>query len=97
LNNQREENAMAKPECQPIRDAITACTNAIPLLKASEAKCEKGQRLEALRDAQAAMAMVNCAAMAVDAAFADATMDWLQSAGLAPMPMDLDLDMGEPK
>jgi len=43
------------------------------------------------------MAMVNCAAMAVDAAFADATMDWLQSAGLAPMPLDLDLDMGEPK
>jgi len=86
---------MAKPECQPIRDAITACTNAIPLLKASEAKCEKGQRLEALRDAQAAMAMVNCAAMAVDAAFADATMDWLQSADLTPM--DSDLDMGEPR
>jgi hypothetical protein len=86
---------MAKKECQPIRDAIAACQRAVPILEAALAKCEAGQRLEALQDAQAAMAMVNCAAMAVDAAFADATMDWLQSADLTPM--DSDLDMGEPR
>jgi hypothetical protein len=86
---------MAKKECQPIRDAITACTNAIPLLKAAEAKCENGQRLEALQQAQIALAMVDCAAESVDIAYQEAMMAELQS-GAPPMPMDLDLDMGAP-
>ena len=87
---------MAKKECQPIRDAIAACQRAVPILQAALAKCEGGQRFEALQQAQIALALVDCAVESVDIAYQEAMMAELQS-GTPPMPMDLDLDMGEPK
>ena len=84
---------MAKKECDPIRDAITATQRAIPLLQAALVKCEAGQTLEALQDAQTALAMVECAAGMVDIAYQESMGESLQGG----MPLDLDLDMGEPQ
>ena len=86
---------MATKECQPIRDAIAACQRAVPILQAALAKCEGGQRFEALQQAQIALALVDCAVESVDIAYQEAMMAELQS-GTPPMPLDLDLDMGEP-